>query len=411
MSARYAQRLGMDFLGMTGKFHTFWGEFGGYKHPNALRYETSLSLANGARCSIGDQLHPLGLMDEATYTLIGKAYSEVAEKEPWCENVKNVADVGLLSVEAAGIHTPETQAEYTSESDSGAVRILLEGNILFDVLDLEADFSNYKVLILPDGIQITPVLEAKLTPYLSAGGKILASGASGLRTDGQELALDLGVKRLGENQYRPSYFKPYFELESLGKSSFVMYGKGQNVERTESGTVLGDVENSYFNRDIFTFCSHQHSPSTLNSAGPGMVESSNGIYLAWNVFEDYATKGSLVLKEIVLYALKRMLSDEITVTTNLPAQGVTTLQHQEEHQRYVQHLLYASPVKRGNGVEIIEDIVPIYNVKAAVKVGSVDVKEVYLAPQMIKLPYKVSGNYVSYTVPSMECHQMIVIEY
>ena len=33
------------------------GEFGGYKHPNALRYETSLCLANGAACSIGDQLH------------------------------------------------------------------------------------------------------------------------------------------------------------------------------------------------------------------------------------------------------------------------------------------------------------------------------------------------------------------
>lgn len=58
LSSRYAQGLGMDFLGMSGKFHTAWGEFGGYKHPNALRYETALSLANGARCSVGDQLHP-----------------------------------------------------------------------------------------------------------------------------------------------------------------------------------------------------------------------------------------------------------------------------------------------------------------------------------------------------------------
>lgn len=58
---------------MTGKFHLSWGEFGGFKHPNALRYEAALSLANGAGCSVGDQMHPYGFLDDATYELIGKA--------------------------------------------------------------------------------------------------------------------------------------------------------------------------------------------------------------------------------------------------------------------------------------------------------------------------------------------------
>ncbi|MEI7834394.1 MAG: hypothetical protein WCJ56_14500, partial [bacterium] len=62
---------------MTGKFHSHWGEFGGYKHPNALRFESALSLANGAKISIGDQMHPYGKLDEATYRLIGTAYAEV----------------------------------------------------------------------------------------------------------------------------------------------------------------------------------------------------------------------------------------------------------------------------------------------------------------------------------------------
>ena len=38
MSAAYVRTLGKEFLGMTGKFHTSWGEFGGFKHPNALIY-------------------------------------------------------------------------------------------------------------------------------------------------------------------------------------------------------------------------------------------------------------------------------------------------------------------------------------------------------------------------------------
>ena len=67
MSAAYCRNLGLDFLGMTGKFHTTWGEFGGIKHPNALRYECAAMLANGSKCSVGDQLHPDGALDESTY--------------------------------------------------------------------------------------------------------------------------------------------------------------------------------------------------------------------------------------------------------------------------------------------------------------------------------------------------------
>lgn len=66
---------------MTGRFHKTWGEFGGYKHPNALRYEVSLAAAMGAKSSIGDQLHPDGMMDMKTYEMIGKAYAELEQKD------------------------------------------------------------------------------------------------------------------------------------------------------------------------------------------------------------------------------------------------------------------------------------------------------------------------------------------
>lgn len=93
------------------------------------------------------------------------------------------------------------------------------------------------------------------------------------------------------------------------------------------GRELGRREDPYFNREVFHFCSHQHTPDSFHYGGPGIVESDNGIYIAWNVFEDYATKGSLALKETVLYALNRLLPDK-TLETSLPAQGITTLTHQ-----------------------------------------------------------------------------------
>ncbi|MDQ1910090.1 beta-galactosidase trimerization domain-containing protein [Paenibacillus sp. GD4] len=410
LSARYAQGLGMPFLGMTGKFHTSWGEFGGYKHPNALRYETALSLANGARCSIGDQLHPEGVMDPATYSIIGAAYAEVEQKEAWCIEARNVADVALLTVEAVLSQGEESRSDRTGDSDTGAVRMLLEGKFLFDVVDLESDLSPYRAVILPDRIPVSEALASKLKAYAAQGGKLLATGTSGLNTEGSAFALDLGVRYIGANPYQPDYFRPHFELKSLPEASFIFYSQGQQVELTDQGTLLGHRENPYFNRDVFTFCSHKHTPSALQNSGPGMVESPSGIYIAWNVFEDYANNGSLILKETVQFALDRLLGTVKTLRTSLPAQGVVTLTKQSAENRYIHHLLYASPVKRGKGIEVIEDIVPLYETEVAVKLKE-KAKRVYLAPQQVELPFlQDADGTVQYVLPKLECHQMVVID-
>lgn len=408
LSARYAQTLGMKYLGMTGKFHTTWGEFGGYKHPNALRYETALSLANGSRCSIGDQLHPEGIMDEATYNLIGAAYKEVEEKEAWCVDTSNIADVALLSVEAVSNDDDKGSTEQRAgDSDAGAVRMLLEGKILFDVIDTEADLHVYKVIILPDSITMNNSLADKMLAFVQQGGKVLATGKSGLNKE-NAFVLDLGVRWVEADPYLPSFFKPSFELPNLSNASFVMYSESQKIELT-SGEELGSRENSYFNRDVFTFCSHQHTPSTLKSAGPGMVEGAHGIYIAWNVFADYCQKGSLFLREIVLHGLHRLLPD-ITLKTSLPAQGVVTLQAQEEHNRWIQHTLYASPVKRGFDIEVIEDLIPVYDIDVQVRVSKA-VSRVYLAPQLEEVAFVQTDSTVTYTVPKVHGHQMVVLQF
>ncbi len=407
LSARYADTLGMQFLGMTGKFHTSWGEFGGFKHPNALRYEAALSIANNARCSIGDQLHPEGIMDEATYALMGKAYKEVEDKEKWCKDASYIADIAVISTEA--VNVSDISGRKTSKTDAGAVRILLEGKYLFNVVDCEEDLSKYKVLILPDYVRIDKKIKEKLVKFLNAGGKILATGESGLDINGEKFELDLGVGFISENPYNPDYFRPSFELKSFENTSFIFYSKGQKIG-LKGGKELGKREDPYFNREVFNFCSHRHTPSSGNYGGPGMVENENGIYIAWNVFEDYAVKGSLILKEVVTYALDRLLEGKKTIETNLPAQGIIALNRQKNKDRYVTHLLYAAPVKRGEGIEIIEDINPLYNIDVKLNIP-VKAKKLYLAPSMQEISFKQDGNLIEYTVPEIECHQMVVIDY
>lgn len=404
-TAAYAQTLGMPFLGMTGKFHTNWGEFGGYKHPNALRYETALSVAFGAGCSVGDQLAPDGAMDGRTYDIIGAAYKEIEEKEPWLIDTEAVADVAVLSTEGYYNRSVQNAAGSIAltKSDTGAGRILLEGKYLFQVVDCATDLSAYTLLVLPDCIRVDGDLEEKLRAFVRGGGKLLATGRSGLYTDRNEFAFDLGARFEAEGEFTPSYMRPAFDNPYA--TDFIMYQPSCKVSAV--GTEHAAAIAPYFNRTREHFCSHQHTPSSKQYYGAGITEGADGIYIAWNVFEDYATKGELIAKQAVCFAIDRLLGDAKTVTTTLGSVGVTTLRRQGN--RRVLHLLYAAPVKRGENIEVIEDLLPVYDVACTVKAEKAPAR-VYLAPQAEEIPFRYEAGRVCFTVPRMECHQMVVLE-
>ena len=410
LSAAYARTLDTEFLGMTGKFHKSWGEFGGYKHPNALRFETALSVANGAKCSVGDQMHPNGIMDMATYNTIGKAYAEIEEKEPWLKNAVNVADIAVFTNESAANYYAGKgigfgQKELVSSGDVGCTRILLEGKYLFNAVDIEEDFSKYKLVVLPDFIRVDEELREKLDTYMKNGGKLLLSGISGLCKDRDEFALDLGINYIGKCEFNPTYLIPNFDVSPLENAAYAVYTEAQKIENV-SAEEIAVRENPYFNRTTFEFSSHQHAPNNDDVREPGIAITENTAYIAWNIFEDYAENGSLILKKVVCGVIDKLLKNK-TVKTNLPAQGVITLTKQNNRQ--IVHLLYASPVKRGKNVEIIEDIMPVYNVDVEVRCEK-KAERVYLVPQNRDIKFEQNENVISFTVDRMENHQMVVIE-
>jgi len=414
MSAAYSRTLGKQFLGMTGKFHTTWGEFGGFKHPMALRYEEALCVANGAKCSVGDQLHPLGFMDEATYTLIGEAYAEVEAKEPWLDNVESVADIAVLSQEAIGCYYSRSTLVHHqgTAGDTGVGRILLEGNYLFDIIDAEEPLDKYKLLVLPDNIRLDETLTSRIKAFLAKGGKVLASGTSALAHDKDELVFDLGAKWKGVSAYKPVYFRPDFDIDCLQNSAYVVYEQSYDIDVLPEGKVVIHRENPYFNRSVFAFSSHQHTPNDPTASVPAATIGPDGAYIASDIFAEYANKGSITTKKMILGVLEMLLCESKTLKTNLPAQGVVTLMEQKAEKRYVNHVLYASPVKRGSNVEIIEDILPIYDVDISIKVPAVP-KRVYLAPENTDLAYNYDAEtgVVSYKLDKLFIHQMIVIDF
>ena len=402
-SAKYVKHLGMDYLGMTGKFHGTWGEFGGFKHPNALKYEVALSLANGAKCSIGDQMHPYGFLDDATYELIGTAF-EMAEKvEEYCYDIDVVAQVGILEKEEF------VRCDHTGTlSDVGANRMMLEGKYLFENLDSQCDFSKYKLIILPDSIKVTGELKTKLQEYVKGGGKVLCSGESGIDENG-EFAFDLGVKFVGKSDVKPSYFRPDYEAVGLSSTSYVMYSDKYDVVLC-GGKTLGFVRNSFFNRAPEHFCSHRHTPFALEDAFPGVVVGKDGGYIAWEIFAEYAEIGSIVLKDTVLRVIDEILGEDKALRTNLPSGAVVTLNEQKDKNRFVLHALYAAPVVRGRNTQIIEDLVPLYYSTFEVKTDK-KIKNVKLVPQNKNLVFAENEGKISFVIDEFTCNQLVVLEY
>ena len=81
----------------------------------------------------------------------------------------------------------------------------------------------------------------------------------------------------------------------------------------------------------------------------------------------------------------------------------------EKEQRNILHLLYAHTTVRGRNTEVIEDTVPLCNINCSVKYNKKPSK-VVLEPQGEEIACKYENGKVSFVVPKVDIHAMVVIE-
>lgn len=419
ISARYADAIGYDFLGMTGKFHTHWGEFGGYKTSDAIEYECANMISLGAKCSIGDQLHPNGKMDEATYESIAKGYARVEALEPYITHSTYLSDVAVLSDEAINFHYDGFTHE--SQSDAGVVRMLLELKVQFDVIDFESDFSAYKILILPDSVTCGEDLAKKVEEFVSKGGKLIHSGSSLMTREKSGFVLDLGIHTDGQkHDLNPCYFLAEDGLDrDMIASPIVMYDAPYKI--TTENHVLGFSYPPYFNRTYQHFCSHLHAPCNEENGpiGPSVIEHAFGYYVSYNLFKLYYTSGQPLFKYIFRGLLERLLLEPIFKIQNLPSSGRASLLYQEEHDRHVINVLYAAPQARGSecmntkgeyyNIELIEDVPALADIHVTVKIGKKP-KVVFDAITKQPVPFSYSDGYLSFVIDRLHIHSAIIAE-
>ncbi len=351
--ARYARTLGKPIVGMTGKFSESWGHFQSYKSAAALELECAQSLALGAACSVGDQLHPRGRLDAETYRRIGAAFRAVEALEPYAEGSERVAEAAVLHAELwdPGSRLPDANV--------GALRALTEGSLQFDFVDDEADLAGYRLVVLPEGCPVSARLLHALGRHVEAGGAVLLAGDAAPGADADWLP---------GGWSQPLEFSPdYIEVPEAmgGPLTLVAYDRGVRLEPKAGSEVLAWAVRPYFDRSWRRFCSHAHTPPEGTRYAPAVLRRGRVAWIAHPVFGTYARHTMPEYRELVLRCLDLVCPDRL-----VRHDGPRTIQAHLRRQgsRWILHVLHAIPERRGTAFEVVEDPLPIHRVRFSVRV-------------------------------------------
>ena len=168
------------------------------------------------------------------------------------------------------------------------------------------------------------------------------------------------------------------------------------------------MQNPYFNRTLEHFCSHAHTPNNPEKSFSGAIINRNVAYIGWDIFSAYAEHGHICFKELFSEIVNRMVGDDLTVKVDIPDKAVVTYTRQNKEKRNILHLLFSHTTVRGKSTEVIEDTVPLFNVKCSVKYQSQPSK-ISTVPDGTELEFTYSDGYAEFSVPKVDIHQMIEI--
>ncbi|HEV2292875.1 MAG TPA: alpha-amylase family protein [Tepidisphaeraceae bacterium] len=404
-NVRLARTLPTPYMGMTARFHKSWADFGGLKPQPALDYETQQMIANGARCSIGDQMHPRGTLDAGAYELIGRTYAHIAACEPWLTGASALAQIAVLQ-------PPERKVGQGSKPPAGAsegvVRMLTQLKHQFDLVDVGGSLDGYELLILPDAVELDDALLRKVRAFLKDGGRILASGTSGLSTDARQLLLgELGVRPHGMSPFTTTYirFAKPIALD-VPPSDHVMYERCVRVTPAKGTGTVARVVEPYFERTWDHFSSHFQTPAERLTRYAAATLNGQAAYIAAPIFGAYARHGSIPYRLLVRNLLDKLLPDPL-LRVAAPAATEATVMRQNH--RTIVHLLHYSPERRTEKLDLIEDVIPLFDLPLSLRTMRPP-QRVYVAPQQTPLEFEHLAGRVNLRVPEVRGHVMIVFE-
>ena len=366
---------------MNGRFHLSWGDFGSLRSEKALEYECFRGVASGAHVCVGDQMHPSGRLDASVYDRIGKVFKTIEALESVLENTQKCSEIG--------VYLSNTDLEPIGLPEEGVYRILTELKYQFDLIDCESEIDGYRLLILPDKVHLNETALQRLRRYIEHGGAVLMS--CGPQCNMPELLPYFGIAKLESAEYEPRYLRiTPDEFPTLPPMDTVFYDRGCEIEAEAPAKEIAKTTNPYYNRTWDRFCSHRQFPPALNTAGSGIIQNGNCIFIAQPIFGEYASYGNGLCRRLIQNLMGRLMTRPMIIADDLPTFAELYLRRQGE--MLILHSLSYVVQKKSRDMFTVDDAVELYHKKIAVRCEKPPVSVTSL-PENAAIPFTWGNGY------------------
>lgn len=406
--AAYTRTLGKQVVYMTGRFHASWGDFGGLKSKASLEYDCWDAISNGFTTSVGDHMHPRDGLDSDVYRMIGEVYTDIERYEPWTDDAQATAEIGIIMPEGCDMGANNVSYLQGQNILSAAARMLGELKYTFDIMDERADISKYKVIILPDVIPITPLLQEKLERHQAKGGGVISTGLSGLNPEKSAFAMNnWNMTYEGPDPWNASYFKMVKENDKFAAGRIcAIYNQGIRMSGLPGTEVIAEYYQPYFNREWNGFHGTFYTPPDRDAGWPAMLRSGDLFQICFRLFTGYGEYAMPEHKYMLKYALEQLLPDPVVKCENIPSTARVTVTSKDGMEMI--HIKVTYPELRGK-YNVIEEHSMLAGGKISIRGG--DAKSVYRAPDRKALEYTASDGYIHIKLPEVEGYLMVVVEH
>ncbi len=389
---------GTQVLNMTGRFYD-WGDFGGLRAAESLKFDLFYGLAHGLRPNIGGHTHPRGDKDQAVFDRIREVYHELQKYDAWYENAKPAADIAIV------LPTDITRTIRSLPSLRSCVRMLEELKMQFEIVmaDGERSWDQFKLLILPEQIEVTDQMAERVRAHLARGGAFFACG----KKAAEKFATEIGIRYLGDSGMDPVFFRMHGDFEQgLDDMFLTLYAPAAKAELTTAKRSSRLVK-PYYNRAWTGTHAIYYTPPQEETDMPFLTVNGKCVWCAGDLFTGYFTRGALHLRDIFRNVLARLLEKPLVKVGKLPAFARLILT--EQPHRMNLHLLAYQPEKRGDAM-VVEEAAAIVNASFQVLTAGRKITKAYLAPDRTPVELEVKGDYTEIRLPAVEGYALIVLE-
>ena len=420
-NARWAKTRGKPFEILTAGALPRMDLGGGWngfdqKPLKFLQLENAIALAHGGSMVFGQAPYPDGETDSAQFTGFSELFRPARAIEPWLRQPTGLSDVGLVFAPK-----PRRASRLWGRMQDGAEAFhdaLIDAHIQYDIIQLDRDLSAYQLLILPDQAALDDDELASLRQYVTAGGRLLASGSSslwdekGARRPGFGLADVFGVDYEREAGCEFVYLRLADGAlrDEVTALPILIDEMPLRVSLRSGAEILGEFYGPESGRSEATTILWGDAGPDEEKRFPGIVRNRYGAGLCVYVAAPLRANGmpNAWVKRL-MGALAAHLIENPILQTNAPA-GVEVVLNQQNGRLVVhfinRYLGSAEHVAWGDDSATLRDI----NIEVDLSRADLeDATRVYCAPNA-PLDYETAGGRLKTVLPELQVHALVVIE-